>query len=155
MANQKISAMPDATLPLSGDELVPIVQGGENRRAPARSLDREIIQLSCSDLTTPLMEAGSVGYVRAARKFTLTEIRASLLNESSSGQVEIDILKNGVSILSTPLTIDEGETTSKTAGTAVVIDDPDVEDDDMITVNIDDPGTDATGLVVTLIGTPA
>lgn len=35
MANQKISALPEATLPLEGTELVPVVQGGENRRAPA------------------------------------------------------------------------------------------------------------------------
>ena len=35
MANEKISAMPAATLPLAGSELVPVVQEGENRRAPA------------------------------------------------------------------------------------------------------------------------
>lgn len=35
MANIKITEMTDATLPLDGDELVPIVQGGENRKAPA------------------------------------------------------------------------------------------------------------------------
>lgn len=35
MANQKISEMPEADLPLSGDELVPIVQEGHNRIAPA------------------------------------------------------------------------------------------------------------------------
>ena len=32
MADVKISALPEATLPLVGDELVPVVQGGETRR---------------------------------------------------------------------------------------------------------------------------
>lgn len=155
MANQKISQMVAATLPLTGAELIPILQGGANRSAPARSFDREIVQFSCSDLVTPLTQAENVGYVRAARAFTLREVRASLLVGSESGAVEIDILLNGSSMLSTKLTIDQGETTSVTAQTPAVIETSSVSDDDLITVNIDDPGSNALGLIVTLIGTPS
>lgn len=35
MANQKISALPEATLPLEGNESVPLIQEGANCRAPA------------------------------------------------------------------------------------------------------------------------
>ncbi len=38
MANEKISAMPTATLPLAGTELVPVVQSGANKQIPANDV---------------------------------------------------------------------------------------------------------------------
>jgi hypothetical protein len=38
MANVKISELPAATLPLSGTELVPLVQGSTTKRAPANAV---------------------------------------------------------------------------------------------------------------------
>lgn len=156
MANQKISALTAASA-LNGTELVPVVQGGENRRATVAEIRaaREIIQFACSDLTTALEAAESVGYCRAPRAFTLTAVRASLLEASSSGAVTIDINVNGESILSTKLTIDGGAKTSVGAQAPAVISDAEIDDDDEITVDIDGAGTDAKGLVITLLGAPS
>lgn len=164
MANQKISAMTPAG-EITGNELVPIVQGGENRRTTAAAIaqlaqpvEREIIQFACSDLETPLEEAETepVGYCRAPRRFRLTEVRASLLTASSSGAVIIDVNVDGASILSTPLTIDEGAKTSVTSQTPHVIAEgnDDIPDDAEITIDLVQPGDGATGLVLTLIGVP-
>lgn len=112
------------------------------------------IQLACSDLVSDLEAGTSKAYVRAPRSFTITEVRASLLEASSSGPVHVDINKNGVSILYSLITIDEGEKTSTTSATPEVIDDPNVVDDDELTIDIDSAGTGAKGLIVTLIGTP-
>lgn len=154
MANQKISQFVAASVPLVGNEMVPVVQDGVNRRAAARAFDREIIQMACSDLETPLQAAEAVNYVRAARAFQISDIRASLLNASASGAVQIDIRKNGSSILSSPLTIDQGNKTSVGSQAPVAISDSDVADDDELIVDISEPGTDASGLVITIIGTP-
>ena len=115
-------------------------------------------QLAASDLTTALEAGTSKAYFRAPRGFTVTEVRASLLTASTSGTVDIDINKNGTSILTTIITIDQDEKTSETAATPpVVISDGSevVADDDEITVDIDAAGTGAAGLIVTLIGTAA
>lgn len=112
------------------------------------------IQLACSDLVSDLEAGTSKAYVRAPRTFTITEVRASLLEASSSGDVTVDINKNGVSILYTPLTIDQGEKTSETAATAAVIDDDAIADDDELTIDIVSAGMGAKGLIVTLIGAP-
>lgn len=84
--------------------------------------------------------------------FTVTGVRASLTTASSSGAPQVDINESGVSILSTPLTIDATEKTSTTAATAAVISDASLADDAEITIDIDTAGTGAAGLKVTLIG---
>lgn len=154
MANQKISQLPAATA-LQGTEQLALVQEGATRRAAVAALSREIIQLSCSDLVTPLEAGTNVGYVRAPRAFTITAIRASLLTPSSAGAVTIDVNKNGATILSTKLTIDQGEPTSTTAAVPAVISDTAVADDDLLAIDIDAPGETAAGLILTFIGTPA
>jgi hypothetical protein len=85
----------------------------------------------------------------------LTEVRASLTGAgSTSGTTTIDINESGTTILSTKLTIDQGEKTSTTAATAAVISDSILLDDSEITIDIDavTGGADETGLKVTLIG---
>lgn len=110
------------------------------------------LQLACSDLISNLVPGDNKAYVRAPAAFEVSLIRASLLEASSYGPLIIDIKKNGTSILSTLLTIDEGETTSVTAATPVAIDDADVEDDDVLSVELVDEGTEAVGLIVTIAG---
>lgn len=113
------------------------------------------IQLAVSDMTTDITTGTSKAYLRAPRAFTLQEVRASLFDPSSSGTVTVDINVNTSSILSTPITIDATEKTSETAASPPVISSPDIDDDDEITIDIDGAGTDAKGLIVTLIGTAA
>jgi hypothetical protein len=159
MANVKITEMPIAGA-LTGVEIVPIVQNTENVRTTiAEILDLvpatvvpEVLQMSCSDLTTALTVGANKAYARAPRAFTLTAVRASLLQASSGGVVTVDINKNGVSILSTPITIDVGEKTSVTAAVPPVISDANIADDDEITIDLDGAGTNALGLIATLIG---
>jgi hypothetical protein len=87
--------------------------------------------------------------------FTLTAVRASLTTAgSTSGVTTIDINEGASSILSTKITIDQGELTSTTAATAPVISDASLADDAKITIDIDglSGGASETGLKVTLIG---
>ena len=82
----------------------------------------------------------------------LTEVRAGLNSGSNAtSAISIDINESGTSILSTPLTIDAGESSSTTAATAAVISDPAIADDALITIDIDSADTGDSGpLTVTL-----
>lgn len=110
-------------------------------------------QIACSDLVTALSTGTNNGYFRAPHAFTITAVRSSVLDASSSGLPTVDIKNGGVSILSTALSIDATEFTSVTAATPAVVSSPNVADDDMITVDITTAGTGTKGLIVTLIGT--
>jgi hypothetical protein len=92
---------------------------------------------------------------RMPHAMTLSEVRASLTTAQASGSpVTITINKNGVSVLSTSLTIDNEEKSSVTAETVAVISDPHLGDDSEITADVDRIGDGtAKGLKVWLIGT--
>jgi hypothetical protein len=109
-------------------------------------------QLACSDLTSELATNPEAAYFRTQRAFALNAVRASLIEESATGAVEIDILMNDVSIFSTPLTIDEGETTSTTAAVPYVLTTTEFPDDALVLIKIENPGAGARGLVVALQG---
>ncbi|PBB75207.1 hypothetical protein CK227_10470 [Mesorhizobium sp. WSM4308] len=81
-------------------------------------------------------------------------VRASLATAQASGSIfTVDINKNGTSILSTKLTIDNTEKTSQSAATPAVISNTTWTDDDEFTVDIDQIGDGtAKGLKVALIG---
>jgi hypothetical protein len=84
--------------------------------------------------------------------FTITEVFATVATASSSGLPSIQIQQNGLDILSTAITIDVGEKTSRTATTPVVIADNTLDINGVITFDIDAIGTGVTGLVIYLIG---
>lgn len=86
---------------------------------------------------------------------TLSAVRASLNVAQSSGSIfTVNIKEAGVTILSTKITIDNGELTSTTAATPPVISDANLADDAQMTVDIDQIGDGlAAGLKVALIGT--
>lgn len=109
-------------------------------------------QIALSDLSTNLTTGTNMAYFRAPHDMTITAVRSSLLTASNSGLVTVDINKNGTTILSTKLSIDANEKTSVTAATAAVISDTSIADDDELTFDIDAAGTNAKGLVVTIIG---
>jgi hypothetical protein len=112
-----------------------------------------VFALACSDLTTDLTTGDDKGYFRAPGAFTLTSVRASLLQASDSGSVTIDVRKNGTTIFSTKITIDVNETTSTTAAVPAVLSTTTVVDDDLFQVDIDGAGANAKGLIVTFLGT--
>jgi hypothetical protein len=123
-------------------------------QAPAVALQFEM-EVAASDETTPLTAGTAQITFRMPRAVTLTAVRASLVTAQTSGSIlTVDIKKDGTSILSTKLTIDNGEKTSTTAATPPVISDAALADDALMTVDIDQVGDGtATGLKITLIGT--
>jgi hypothetical protein len=116
-------------------------------------LDDPIV-IACSDETTALTAGTGKVAFRMPYAFTLSAVRASLTTVQTSGSIfTVDINEAGTSILSTKLTIDNGEKTSTTAATAAVISDTALADDAEITIDIDQIGDGtAKGLKVTLIG---
>lgn len=109
------------------------------------------LQMAASDLSTPLAAASRVAYSRVINAGEFNEIRASLSTASATGPVQIDIKVNGVSVLSTLLTIDESEKTSKTSSVQHVITNGVVADDDEISIDIIAGGVNAKGLIITLL----
>lgn len=113
------------------------------------------ICIACSDETTALTTGNGKITFRMPHAMTLTAVRASLTTAQSSGSIfTVDINEGGSTILSTKITIDNGEKTSTTAATPPVISDSALADDAEITIDIDQVGDGtAAGLKVYLIGT--
>lgn len=156
--------------PAAGD-LIPVVdvsdttdspEGTTKSMTPANlngfhvGLPFELV-VACSDESTALVAGTGKVTFRMPRAVTLTAVRASLTTPQSSGSIfTVDINEGGSSILSTKLTIDNGEDTSVTAAAQPVISDSALADDAKITVDIDQIGDGtAKGLKVTLIGVRA
>lgn len=116
------------------------------------SIPTESIIVAVGDETTDITTGTAKVTFRMPYAFTLTAVRASLADPSSSGVVTVDINEAGTTILSTKLTIDATEKTSTTAATPAVISDAALADDAEMTIDIDGAGTDAKGLKVVLIG---
>lgn len=110
--------------------------------------------LVASDEITALTTGTSKITFRVPHAMVLTDVRASLSTAQSTGTIlTVDINEDGTSILSTKLTIDNTEKTSKTAATPVVISDSALADDAEITLDIDQVGDGtAKGLKVYLTG---
>lgn len=90
-------------------------------------------------------------YWRAPYAFTLKDVRASVSTASTSGgPLTVNIKKNGTTIFSTKLTIDDNEKTSVTAATPYVFSTTAVADDDELTFDIDTAGSGGVGLMVKL-----
>jgi hypothetical protein len=98
--------------------------------------------------------AGKITF-RMPYAMTLSSVKASLKTAQSSGNIlTVDINDGGTTILSTKLTIDNGETTSTTAATPAVISDTALAADAEITIDVDQIGDGtAVGLKVYLVGT--
>jgi len=112
------------------------------------------IQVAASDETTALTTGVKKVTFRSPERFTITKVRASLTKAQTSGSIfTVDINASGNSILGTKLTIDNNENTSVTAATPATIVTSGINDDEEITIDIDQVGNGtAAGLKVTLIG---
>lgn len=115
------------------------------------------IPIAVSDESTALTTGAGKVTFRMPFAFTLTGVRASVTTAPTGSALTVDINEGGVTILSTKLTIDAGETTSTTAATAAVISDANLADDAEITIDIDVVGSTVAGagLKVYLIGSVA
>lgn len=113
------------------------------------------VQVAVSDETSNLTTGANKIRFRMPFAMTLTAVRASVSTAPTGANLVVDINVTGVgSILSTPISIDAGETTSTTAATPAVISVPSLADDAEVTVDIDQVGSTAAGagLKVSLIG---
>lgn len=110
--------------------------------------------IPCSDETTAIAAGTNKVIFRMPYAFKVTEVRASLSTAQTSGSIfTVDINESGTTIISTKLTIDNTEKTSKTAVTAPVISDADLADDAEVSIDVDQIGDGtAKGLKVTIIG---
>lgn len=117
--------------------------------------EQQSFVIACSDLTSSIGAGTFKIKVRMPYAFTLTEIpRASLYTVQNSGAIfTVDVNKSNVSVLSTKLTIDNGEATSTTAATPAVLSSNTIGNDEEISIDVDQVGDGtAKGLIVTLIG---
>lgn len=115
---------------------------------------KEAIVIACSAEAEALTAGTDKVKLRMPFGFTLTAVRASLSTAQTGGNIfTIDINEGGVSILSTKLTIDNGETTSVDAAAQPVMSDTALADNAEISIDVDQIGDGtAKGLKVTLIG---
>jgi hypothetical protein len=84
--------------------------------------------------------------------FTLTDIYATVKASSSSGVPSIQVQQNSLDILSTAITIDVGEKTSRTAAVSRVISDNTLDINGVISFDLDVVGTGVTGLIIYMVG---
>jgi len=119
-----------------------------------QSLPAEV-QVAASDEISALTVGNGKTTFRMPYAMTLTGIRASLTTAQTSGTIfTVDVKQNGVTILSTLLTIDNTERTSTTAATPAVISTSALTDDSEIRIDITQIGDGtAKGLKLTLLGT--
>lgn len=100
-----------------------------------------------------LSAAQSVAFLVAPHGMTITGVQAALRQPSAFGDVVLDVNVGGVSILGPDrITISADKNSSKASGTLAEILLPMVMEGVDITVDIDDAGLGAEGLVVTLTG---
>lgn len=116
---------------------------------PPRSLT-----VAAGDETTAVTTGTAKVTFRMPGAMTVTDVRGGLSTAQSSGSIfTMDVNEGGASILSTKLTIDNGEKTSTTAATPPVLSDTALADDAEITIDVDQVGDGtAKGPKVTLVG---
>jgi len=118
----------------------------------ARFAVEDIYVIACSDETTDLATGTATVTFRMPAAGTLTAVKATVTTAPVGSDLIVDINEAGTSVLSTKLSIDDGEKTSETAATPPVISDSALADDAEITIDIDQvgSGTAGAGLKVTL-----
>lgn len=112
------------------------------------------IELAYGGDTQAVSVASRVTWRRVISGFEVTSVRAAVLTAPTGADLILDIKVNGVSILSTLVTIEAGDTSSIDAATPPVVSFPQLADDDEIAVDITQigSGTAGAGLRVTLVG---
>jgi hypothetical protein len=112
----------------------------------------DIYVIACSDETTALTTGTGKVTFRMPSAGTLTAVKATVTTAPVGSALVVDINEAGTTLLSTKLSIDDGEETSSTAATPAVISDSALANDAEITIDIDQvgSGTAGAGLKVTL-----
>jgi hypothetical protein len=112
------------------------------------------IQVAVSNTVSPLTTGTGRVTFRMPFAMAVTQVRASVSTAPTGANLIVNIRAAGVSILSTLLSINAGQTTSLTATVPPVISTPTLVDDAQMTIDITQIGSTVAGvgLVVTLLG---
>ena len=130
----------------------------QSQRVPTSVLLKELstapIQFYASDLATDLTVSTLLVEIPLPYSFVATEVRANVLEAPTGAKLICNIKKDGFSILSTLLSIDDGEKTSLTASVPAVINFPTLENDKILTVEVTQVGSTIAGkgLFITING---
>lgn len=110
-----------------------------------------VISLSHEDGV--ISEQVGVITVPVPRDITVQGLTAYLNEPSDSGNVVIDLNLNGVSVMSTELTVNQGENSSEAAGTTpyVLVED-EWDTGQVLTIDFDTAGNNAAGAKLTIVG---
>lgn len=95
----------------------------------------------------------SAGTFRMPQAMTISDIKASVSTAPSGGAMTVDVNRNGVSILSTVISIDNGDKTSRDAAVApaLITEAVVLSEDDEITIDVDSVNGSPRDLIVYLI----
>ena len=117
-------------------------------------LAEDAIVVAIGDEDTAITAGTGKAVFRMPFPMGISEVRASLKTAQASGSIfTIDINVNGTTMLTTKLTIDNTEKTSKTASTPAVIGSGIINEDAEVVIDFDQVGDGtATGPKVTFIG---
>jgi hypothetical protein len=103
-------------------------------------------------------EDGVIGVQSAVVKMpipkdvTVDSLSVYLNGASSSGNVVVDVNLDGDSVLTTQLTVEQGENSSDTAATPYVLLQANWDKGQILTIDFDAAGTNATGAKITISG---
>ena len=141
--------IPSST-PWDNASLLHLVRMFAERRAPAPEMRYYVIR--CVDSATSVAVANVVGGdVESRFAGTIVEVGAYVDTAGVTGSTTIDINKNGTTILSTKITLETTEKTSRTAATPPVVSVPSLALGDVLTTDVDGVSTTAPkGLTVWL-----
>lgn len=145
---------------LDGNELVRIVKDGVSVKTTTKGIadsgEQLCIFIPVGDETTAITTGTAKAKVinPYSRRFLVQNVVASLSTPQDSGSTfTVDVNDSGVSILSTPVTIDNDEDSSGTALAPPVINDTFIEPYSVISVDVDQVGDGtAKGLKVYVLG---
>lgn len=112
----------------------------------------ESFSFALTDETTVIVSTGTYFTFDMPYDFNVEEVIGQLTTTSSSGNVTMDVKKAGTTILSTGITVEQGETSSLTAATQPVVSVPSLLKGSRMTFLLAGVGASATGAKVTLTG---
>ena len=112
----------------------------------------DVFIIACSDETSDLTAGTNKARLPMPYAGTLTAVKCDVNTAPTGSTLVVDINEAGVSVLSTKLSIDVGETSSSTAATPAVISDSALASGAVISIDIDQIGSTVAGagLKVTL-----
>lgn len=119
--------------------------GGDATGNATWQYEMAVLPISAGNLTSDITEDTEVGYVEVPYDCTILQVWASVIEAPTGSGITMDMNLEGVSILSTPITIDATERRSKLAAVQPVLSTTTADEGDFITIDIDAKGSTNPG----------